>query len=209
MTGVLLSVLLAVTLTRAASGTSTDFGAAPSVNTRAESVTSAEEKPSPSQTEPDDAPMSKIPAPTFMHIPRLGLSAPIDPVGVAPDGQVVVPEDPDRVGWYRFSPPPGSSAGSSVIVGHVDATGRGLGVLAALSKVEKGDGVAVERPGGTAVTYRIVSRRTVAKDALGESEAFRRDGPHLLTLITCAAPYVRERGGYQNNLVVTAVAVPR
>ncbi|MFF8409367.1 class F sortase [Streptomyces omiyaensis] len=208
--GVCLIVLLGLTLARDDSGAPADFGADPArAVEQAASAPPAGDGPSPAPAAADQTRPPAVPAPSSVRIPRLRLRAPIDPVGVAPDGQVVVPEDPDRVGWYRFSPSPGAGAGSSVIVGHVDATGRGLGVLAALSEVREGDQVAVDRQDGSTVAYRITSRRTVAKNALGESGAFRREGLPTLTLITCAAPYLRDNGGYQNNLVVTAVAVPR
>lgn len=147
--------------------------------------------------------------PSRLSLPRLGISAPVDPVGVASDGQVEIPEDPQRVGWYRFSPAPGALQGSSVVVGHVDSDGQGLGVLVALNEVRRGDQVLVQRADGARVTYQITARRTVAKDALPASGAFRRDGPAVLTLITCAGPYLSDQGGYQNNLVVTAVERPR
>ncbi|WP_106978926.1 class F sortase [Streptomyces griseus] len=208
--GVCLIVLLGLTLARDDSGVPADFGADPArAVERTASVPSAGDGPSSVPAAADRAGPPAVPAPSSVRIPRLGLRAPVDPVGVAPDGQVVVPEDPDRVGWYRFSPLPGAGAGSSVIVGHVDATGRGLGVLAALSQVREGDRVAVDRQDGSTVAYRIASRRTVAKNALSGSGAFRREGRPTLTLITCAGPYLREEGGYQNNLVVTAVAVPK
>ncbi|MFF4659004.1 class F sortase [Streptomyces sp. NPDC001381] len=146
-----------------------------------------------------------LPAPTRLSLPRLDLRAAVDPVGVTDDGRVAIPEDPRRVGWYRYSPQPGAPAGSSVIVGHVDSDDRGLGVLVALNDVRQGDRVTVERADGSRVDYRVVSRRTVAKQALAASGAFRTDGPAALTLITCTGPYLPDDGGYQNNLVVTAV----
>ncbi|MEU9731756.1 class F sortase [Streptomyces sp. NPDC048002] len=149
------------------------------------------------------------PEPTRLALPRLGVSAPVDPVGVAADGQVEVPEDPQRVGWYRFSPGPGTTEGSTVVVGHVDSDGRGLGVLIALNQVREGDEAVVRRADGRDVTYEVTARRTVPKDGLAASGAFRRDGPAVLTLITCAGPYLPDQGGYQNNLVVTAVERPR
>lgn len=147
--------------------------------------------------------------PTSLALPRLGVRAPIDPVGVTGDGQVEVPKDPDRVGWYRYSPAPGSPQGSTVVVGHVDAKGRGLGVLDALNDVRPGDEVLVKSADGDATAYRVTARRTVGKRDLPSSEAFRRDGPAVLTLITCTGPYLPDRGGYQNNLVVTAVEAPK
>ncbi|MGV9557772.1 class F sortase [Streptomyces sp. NPDC003522] len=147
--------------------------------------------------------------PTSLALPRLGVRAPVDPVGVTGDGQVEVPEDPGRVGWYRYSPAPGSPRGSAVVVGHVDSEGRGLGVLDALNDVGPGDEVLVTSADDERTAYRVTTRRTVGKRDLPSSDAFRRDGPAVLTLITCAGPYLPDRGGYQNNLVVTAVEAPK
>ena len=151
---------------------------------------------------------ARVPAPSSLSLPRLGVRAVIAAVGVSADGQAEVPEDPQRVGWYRFSPAPGSAEGSSVVVGHVDSDGRGLGVLVALNDVRRGDRVVVVRKDGKRVAYRVASRRTVSKEDLAASGAFRRDGPAVLTLITCTGPYRPDEGGYQNNLVVTAVEAP-
>ncbi|MEU5665544.1 class F sortase [Streptomyces longwoodensis] len=157
------------------------------------------------ETSRSPAARAPLAAPTRLLLPRLDLSAAVDPVGVADDGTVVVPRDPRRVGWYRFSPRPGASGGSSVIVGHVDSDDRGLGVLVALAEVRAGDRASVERADGSRVDYRVVSRRTVAKEALAASGAFRTEGPAVLTLVTCTGPYLPDQGGYRNNLVVTAV----
>ncbi|MFC8495043.1 sortase domain-bontaining protein [Streptomyces sp. NPDC057235] len=211
--GVLLCVTLVVLTGRNEPGRAADFGTAPAGT--ASGLPPLTSTPAPSSAQPtgaatdspppEGAGPSRAPAPRELSIPRLGLSAPVDPVGVAEDGQTEVPPDPDRVGWYRFSPAPGSATGSSVIVGHVDAKGQGLGVLDGLNKVRQGDRVVVGREDGSTVVYEITARRTVAKKALAASDAFRREGRAVLTLITCAGPYLPDAGGYQNNLVVTAV----
>ncbi|WP_413760557.1 class F sortase [Streptomyces sp. MMBL 11-3] len=189
-----------------------DFGAVPGGGASAGSAPAREgvpEKPAGDRDSPGaTAVPGRAPEPRWLSLPRLGVRAPIDPVGVAGDGQVEVPDDPGRVGWYRFSPAPGEPSGSSVVVGHVDSDGRGLGVLVALGDVRQGDQVLVRRADGSSVEYRVAARRSVAKQDLAESEAFRRDGPGVLTLITCAGPYLPDKGGYQRNLVVTAVEAP-
>ncbi|WP_435057315.1 sortase domain-containing protein [Streptomyces sp. bgisy060] len=208
--GAFAAVLSGVALRPAEPNAAADFG---SPGTGTGTTVTAEKHtptvPQPPAGEPRSAPARPPALPESISIPRLGVRAPVDSVGVTPDGQVVVPEDPDRLGWYRFSPAPGTGGGSSVIVGHVDAMGRGLGVLAVLGEAREGDRVLLGRRDGTEVTYRVVARRTIAKTALGESGAFRRDGEPVLTLITCVGPYLPDGGGYQNNLVVTAAEVPR
>ncbi|MEU6273768.1 class F sortase [Streptomyces populi] len=147
---------------------------------------------------------SRTARPQTLTISRLHATAPIDPVAVAGDGRMEIPEDPRRVGWYRFSPPPGSRQGSTVLVGHVDSDGRGLGVLVVLNRVRPGDQVLIKRTDGTTVEYHVTSRRTIGKSRLAQSGAFALDGPAVLTLITCTGPYLPDAGGYQNNLIVTA-----
>ncbi|GGV00165.1 hypothetical protein GCM10010275_43620 [Streptomyces litmocidini] len=211
--GVVLSTMLVVAVRRDEPARAADFGPPPTTTTEPatrprspEPVTPPEAAPA-NTTEASDRPGSlRVPEPRELSLPRLGLRAPVDSVGVADDGRTEVPPDPVRVGWYRFSPAPGSAAGSSVIVGHVDAKGRGLGVLYALNEVRQGDRVLIGRKDGSTVAYEVTARRTVDKEALADSEAFRRDGRAVLTLITCTGPYLPDAGGYQNNLVVTAEA---
>lgn len=133
----------------------------------------------------------------------VNLDARITPVGVTKKGDMIVPDDPATAGWYRYGSAPGSAEGSAVLVGHVDTDAGALGEFAALHDVRRGRRVEVRRTGAPPVNYRIVSRVTVPKDEL-PSSAFRRSGTPVLTLITCAPPYVPERGGYLSNLVVTA-----
>lgn len=185
-----------------------DFGAPldprPTMTSRGPSGSSTQ--PSAPGAEPSSSPSRPVIAsPRSLVIPRLGVEAPVDAVGVASDGEAEVPDDARRVGWYRFGPAPGAAEGSSVIVGHVDSQTQGLGVLAELSDVEQNDRVEVRAADGATRVYRIASRETVPKEELADSGVFRRDGPPVLTLITCTGPYLKDRGGYQDNLVVTAV----
>ncbi|MCI4042815.1 class F sortase [Streptomyces sp. TRM75563] len=185
-----------------------DFGAplAPRPTTTSGGPSGSTPQPSEPGSEPSLSPSRPVNAsPRSLVIPRLGVEAPVDAVGVAPDGEAEVPDDARRVGWYRFGPAPGAAEGSSVIVGHVDSQTQGLGVLAELSDVEQNDRVEVRAADGTTRVYRIASRETVPKEELADSGVFRRDGPPVLTLITCTGPYLKDRGGYQANLVVTAV----
>lgn len=156
---------------------------------------------------PETAPgTAQDPPPRRVLVPGADLDARVSPVGVTGQGDMAVPDDPSVAGWYRYGPAPGSARGSAVLVGHVDSETGDLGEFLALYEVRRGDRVEVRRAGGEPVNYRVVSRVTVPKDDLPPS-AFRRTGAPVLTLITCAPPYVPERGGYVSNLVVTAEPV--
>ncbi|MEU4259565.1 class F sortase [Streptomyces fradiae] len=152
---------------------------------------------------PAASPAEPSPAPRRVTVPRVGLDAPVRPVGVTAEGDMAVPADPAVAGWYHYGPAPGGAEGSAVLVGHVDGETGDLGEFAALYRVRPGDRVQVGRAGAEPVAYRVTARTTVPKDALPD-EAFRRSGPPVLTLITCAPPFTPEDGGYQANLIVVA-----
>lgn len=143
-------------------------------------------------------------APVRVLAGSVGLDAPLDPVGVAEDGQMEVPRDASRGGWYRYGPTPGA-AGSAVLAGHVDdALGR-RGAFAALAEADIGDELLVEHTDGTRTAYRIKTIETVAKEELAADRLFRRDGEPRLVLVTCTGPWSVTTGHYVENLVVTAV----
>lgn len=149
-------------------------------------------------------PRAQAPSPPQrILVPSVGLDARIRPVGVTERGDLAVPSDSGVAGWYRFGPAPGSARGSSVLVGHVDSDTGDLGEFAALYDVEPGDRVDVRRAGAAPARYRITARAVVASDAIPAS-AFSRSGMPVLTLVTCAPPFLPEHGGYQANLLVTA-----
>ncbi len=151
---------------------------------------------------------AREPLPRRVLVADAGLDARVEPVGVTDRGDMTVPGDPSVAGWYRHGSTPGDDRGSAVLVGHVDTDTGEVGEFAALYDVRRGQRVEVRRAGAEPVRYRVVSRVTVPKDELPPS-VFRRTGTPVLTLITCAPPFLPERGGYRSNLVVTAEPVGR
>lgn len=143
------------------------------------------------------------PAPVRLAVPALGVDTAVDPVGVEPDGQMTIPAEVDRVGWYRFGPAPGDG-GSAVLAGHVDDREQGLGAMAPLRDAEVGDEVAVTDAAGTTTRWRVVSREVIEKQVLPLDRLFARDGPARLTLITCGGPFLPEFSSYRDNVVVVA-----
>ncbi|MET0695316.1 MAG: class F sortase [Propionibacteriaceae bacterium] len=123
------------------------------------------------------------------------------------DGELEVPEHVKHVGWWDGSSFAGDPFGTTVIAGHVDSATEGLGFFARLRRVTVGEKVSLTGDGHKA-TYRVISVQLVAKRALSsDSKAFDQTGDHRLVLITCGGSYDRSRGGYDSNLVVTAVPV--
>jgi hypothetical protein len=116
-----------------------------------------------------------------------------------------VPDDITEAGWWRNGARLGDPFGSTLIAGHVDAADQGLGAFAELLSVREGQRVRV-RSRGLEQSFTIRSRRLVARGGLrAATDVYSARGPRRLTLVTCAPPYLRDRGGYQNLAVVTAV----
>ena len=146
-------------------------------------------------------------APVGVVIDKLGVTAPVDAVGVYEDGSVEIPEDVARVGWYRFGADPAQGQGSTVIVGHRDGFDQGAGAFYSISGLDVGDAIDVELADGSTREYSVVAREVIAKEILPTSDLFAEDGPERLTLISCIGYFDRGGDGYRENVVVTAVPV--
>lgn len=185
-------------------------GPGPVAGTAARSVTPHAEGRTPVGR--SDARLTAKPAavarPVRVVMPSIDIAAPLRPVGVAGDRQMEVPPNPRVMGWYRFGAVPGERTGGSVVLaGHLDSKRFGLGPLARLRDIRPGDPVDVTPTDGTRRTYRVTGLARFDRQAR-PAFLFSRSGPERLRIITCGGEYDAAAGGYQQNLVVTAVPAP-
>jgi hypothetical protein len=142
--------------------------------------------------------------PAVVSLPRFGVAAAIDPVSVLPGGELQLPDDPRRVGWWVGGATPGDDTGSVVLAGHVDSQRYGtLGTFAVLHLVTIGDEVVVHDTAGRPVRYTVTGRIDLPKAELPES-FFHRDGPGQLVLVTCGGTFDRGTRRYAENIIVLA-----
>jgi hypothetical protein len=145
--------------------------------------------------------------PVAVRIPALDLAAPVDPVGVdAATGQVAIPDDVRRVGWYEHGPGWDSITGAIVLAGHVDSATQGAGALFGLRRAKVGTVVELTAANGSVRSFRIAAVEQLPKSGLAWQEYFTRDGRLRLTLITCGGPFNPNTRRYRDNIVVTALA---
>ncbi len=142
--------------------------------------------------------------PQSVRIAGVDVTMPVIATGVAADGQMELPDDPNVLGWYRFGASPGDRRGSAVLAGHVDSIDKGVGPLARLSAVSVGERIAVTGPDGKRLAYRVTDVARIAKAALPVDRIFRPGGQHQLVVVTCGGRYLPDAGGYEDNIVVTA-----
>ena len=127
--------------------------------------------------------------PVTISIPAIGVSTPVNPIGLAADGTLGVPQPGphlDQAAWFRNSPTPGQP-GPSIIEGHVDSA-EGPSVFFRLGDVTPGDAVLVHRADGKILTFRVDAVRDFLKARFPTTLVY--GGDHLseptLRLITCS-----------------------
>jgi Sortase domain len=147
-------------------------------------------------------------APSYLTISGTGIAARVVPVGVDASGATAIPERVDTVGWYRFGPQPGASAGSVVLVGHVDSAQQGEGAFFRLHTVRPGAVVSITGTDHHAFRYRVVGRQEYPKTSVPLAALFTRTGAPHLTLITCGGSFDASVRHYRDNVVITAVPSP-
>jgi LPXTG-site transpeptidase (sortase) family protein len=139
--------------------------------------------------------------PSRLNIPKIGVNAPIEHVGLTRDGAMDVPQDPSHVAWFEPGPRPGQ-AGSAVIDGHFDWDNGTPAVFDNLDKLRVGDKLLVRDRSGATITFLVHKFRVFQPDENAAS-VFRSDGSAAhLNLITCTGIWNEARQSYSGRLVV-------
>ena len=129
----------------------------------------------------------------------------VDASATGADGELIIPTDINRAGWWDGSARLGDPFGSVVVAAHIDSFAQGLGRFVELLEMRPGDVVHVEST-RLARDYRVVSARLLPKDSVDRtSTLYSPKGEPRLVLITCGGTYDAANGGYQDNMVVVAV----
>jgi sortase (surface protein transpeptidase) len=133
----------------------------------------------------------------------------VETIDTSPTGELTLPRDAGRVGWWQSGALAGDVYGSVVLAGHIDSHETGLGFFARLLKVRPGDEVVLDGA-GYQQRYHVVATREVPKASLATgTDTFSQSVPGRLVLLTCTGPYDKVTH-YPDNLVITAepVGVP-
>ncbi|MET0788828.1 MAG: class F sortase [Cellulomonas sp.] len=205
-------VVLGATLGPLTACTGPDPDSGPAVTASPSSTATPRPTPPPGPTGPTvpvvdatlGAPVAATPPPVRLVVPDVGIDMAVDPVGVRDDGEMEIPEDADRAGWYRFGPAPADPAGATVVAGHVDSVQTGIGQFARLRDLAVGAAVTITSADGSPHEYRVVTVEKVPKDGAPVDLWFDRSGAPRLVLVTCGGAFRRDIGHYTDNVVVTA-----
>ena len=148
--------------------------------------------------------VDEVVAPTEIRIADLELWAPINPVGVEPDGQLEIPDETE-VGWYRLGSSPGRP-GSTVLAAHVTWNDT-IGPFFELGQLEPGAEIELTLADGSLRRYEVVERAQYGKLMLPQHRIWTQEGAETLVLITCGGDFNREIRRFADNIVAYAVPV--
>lgn len=187
-----------------------DYGTVPSAGSHSAATATAGAVRSPSGdeqaagTRPGSLSVGVVNEPVRLHIPAIGVDAPVLPTGVAAGGALAIPPDPANVGWWADGGFPGEPDGAVILVGHIDSAASGPGALYRLQDARPGDDVTVAA-GERSFRYRIVALRAYAKSSLPVAAVFGQQVSARLVIVSCGGPFDASTGHYLDNIVAYAL----
>ena len=142
-----------------------------------------------------------ISRPVQLKIDIINIVTTIQAVGLTPNGDMDIDENPEEVAWYKLGPKPGEE-GSAVIAGHYGWKNGVASVFNDLNKLVKGDEILVVGEDGQARKF-IVSRTATYAPDQDATDVFRSDdGKAHLNLVTCQGSWNNTLSTYSERLVV-------
>ncbi len=143
--------------------------------------------------------------PVRLRLPEIGVEAGIGGLGLTPDGQVAVPEDPMAVGWYRGGPRPGDP-GPALLVGHVDSR-NAPGVFFRLRQLSPGATATVTYDDGSKWSFRVYDRAQYPKEEFPTDLVYGDTAGPELRLVTCGGTFDSSLRSYRDNVILWAELV--
>ena len=144
-------------------------------------------------------------APVQLAIPRIGVEAAIEAVGLLGTGVMDVPRALADAAWLKGVAP--GSAGNAVIAGHLDGSAGQPAAFWSIARLRPGDGIVVTTADGRALQFRVTMVARYDRTSVPLVSVFGPAPAAHLNLITCAGRYLRSQGGYQERLVVYSTLV--
>ena len=134
------------------------------------------------------------------------------------DGSLYVPPDPRVISWASQDVGPGSSYGTTILVGHVNFGGV-PGAFSDLADYRVGEVISLVAADGRRMNYAVAAPPVgVPKDQLGPRRAELFDQTHSfgpegrpksgrLLLLTCGGTFDNRTGHYESNIFVFALPI--
>lgn len=155
------------------------------------------------QKESSPSPIQKpITLPVKIQIPKIGVNAEIESVGLDKQNKMDVPKLAENVAWYNLGVKPGEK-GSAVMAGHLDKITGAPAVFYKLSTLTPGDKITVVNRSGDNLIFKVtrISKYPDKQFPLQEVFAGPTDTARL-NLITCEGVFDQKTKNYSDRVVV-------
>ena len=143
---------------------------------------------------------TKIGYPVNLQIPKIGVNAKIEWVGLDRDNNMDVPKSWENVGWYSPGYLPGS-VGNAVIDGHLDSP-FGPAVFWRLSELNQGDMVQVTDSNNNIYKFRVEKVENYPYNSFPIEKVFGKTDRKRLNLITCSGVFDQSINKYLERTVI-------
>ena len=155
-------------------------------------------------TVPTTIPTPTQTLPVRLIIPKLVINSQIEPVSVATNNIVEVPNDWSKTGWYSKTAKPGE-VGTAVIVGHYDNQSGAPAIFYYLNQLEKEDKIIVLTDDSRELNYTVKEKTTLPFWSSIDDLMVNNKNKNLI-LITCAGWWNQALRSYSERLVIRAIS---
>ncbi|MEI6716738.1 MAG: class F sortase [Candidatus Saccharibacteria bacterium] len=144
--------------------------------------------------------------PYQLLIPKLGINAPVLPLGVTANNEMAVPQTAYEVALFGKGPKPGQQ-GNVVLAGHYGAPNE-VGVFRKLDKLVVGDLVKIKDKADKTYTYKVYKLENYNLDSAPKKEIFGNTAKYHLNLITCSGIWSQGSYSYDQRVIAFTELVP-
>lgn len=139
--------------------------------------------------------------PVRVQIPKIGMNATVETVGLEADGTMSVPKSWWTVGWYSLGYKIGDS-GSAVFSGHYDTSTGAPAVFYRVGSLSPGDIITVTNANGAVYKFRVYKKESYPWNQMPLQTIFATSGRVQLNLITCSGTWDKTTRNYSHRTVV-------
>lgn len=139
--------------------------------------------------------------PKNIKIPKMGVNASFEYVGLDSAGRMDVPKQWTTVGWYKLGYRIGDN-GSAVVTGHLDTSTGAPAVFWSLGKLSAGDEITVTDTQNKIYKFRVYETQFYPWDGFPLQRVFGTAGKPGLNLITCTGTWSKNTSNYSQRVVV-------
>ena len=141
--------------------------------------------------------------PKILNIPKLGINAKVQSVGLNSEDEMDVPSNNDDVAWFDLGVVPGKM-GSAVIAGHLNGRYGEPAIFWDLHKLKVGDDIYIIDSDKNKKHFQIISVEKYKTNSAPMEKIFGLNDGIYLNLITCDGRWDKAENTYDERLVVFA-----